>query len=177
MLWVRRSHALLALSFIIFLIFLGSYKQYGIVLIPLGPKLWPYSSLIVSHASSITFLLTTSNIVLHLQQQKPSSTAFGTWRLWMPIFLALRDWYLSSSVMCWALQAEPKNIFSCCHLNKAWWHQGKVKIRTPHCFFDHVYVQVGVPCLLVPTLAFYKVHHPTFYGRVGWQSCNVPMRC
>ena len=51
MLGVRWSHTLLALPFIAFLLFLGSYKQYGITFIPLGPLSWPYSSLIVSHAS------------------------------------------------------------------------------------------------------------------------------
>ena len=31
---LRRSHDLFALSFIVFLIFFGLYKQYGIVFIP-----------------------------------------------------------------------------------------------------------------------------------------------
>ena len=66
MLGVRWSHALLALPFIVFLLFLDSYKQYGIALIPLGQALWPYFNLIVSHASSITFLLTTSNLMHYL---------------------------------------------------------------------------------------------------------------
>ena len=35
MLGVRWSHVLLALPFIVFLLFIGSYKQYGIILIPL----------------------------------------------------------------------------------------------------------------------------------------------
>ena len=53
--------------FIVCLLFLGSHKQYGIIVIPLGPMLWPCSNLIVSHASSIIFLLTTNNLMLHLQ--------------------------------------------------------------------------------------------------------------
>jgi hypothetical protein len=56
---------LLLLLFFFFL--LGSYKIHGITLIPLGQALWPYPNLIVFHASSMTFLLTTSNLMLHLQ--------------------------------------------------------------------------------------------------------------
>ena len=65
---VRWSHALLALPFIVFLLFLGSYKQYGIILILLRQPLWPYSNLIVSHATFITFLLTMNNLMLYLLQ-------------------------------------------------------------------------------------------------------------
>ena len=39
----------------------------GIInLISLGPPLWPYSNLIVSHVFSITFLLTTNNLMLYV---------------------------------------------------------------------------------------------------------------
>ena len=68
MLAVRWSHALLALPFIAFFLFLGSYKQYKITLISFGPTLWPYSNHIVTCASSITFLLTINHLMLHLQQ-------------------------------------------------------------------------------------------------------------
>ena len=69
MLEVRWSHALLALSFIVFLLLLGSYKQFGITFIPLKPTLWPYSNLVnVSHTSSIALLLITINLMLHLQE-------------------------------------------------------------------------------------------------------------
>ena len=65
----RQSHALLGLPNIAFLHFLGSYKQYGITLIPLGLALWPYFDLIISHASFITFLITMNNLMLYLLQQ------------------------------------------------------------------------------------------------------------
>ena len=54
-------------TFYCFSFFLGSYKQYEITLIPLGPVLWPHSNMIVSQASFTTFLLTMNNLRLHLQ--------------------------------------------------------------------------------------------------------------
>ena len=66
MLGVRWFHALLALPFIAFLFFLVCTNNMGQLLFLFGLALWPYYNLIVSHASSITFLLTTSNLVLYL---------------------------------------------------------------------------------------------------------------
>ena len=51
---------------LVFFLFFGSYKWYGITFILLGRTLWPYSNLIISHASSITFLLTASNLMLYI---------------------------------------------------------------------------------------------------------------
>ena len=68
MLGVRWSHALLALPFIVFLLFLDLHKQYEVTLIPLGPLLWPYFDLIISHASFITILLIVSNLMLYRVQ-------------------------------------------------------------------------------------------------------------
>ena len=67
MLGVRWSHALFILTFIGFFS-LSSYIQYEITLIPLEPMLWLYFNLNVSHADFITFLLTTSNLMFHPQQ-------------------------------------------------------------------------------------------------------------
>ena len=71
---VRWSHTLLAFPFIVFLLLIDSYKQYRIILMPLELMLWPSSNLIASHASSITFLLITSNLMLHLQQLRLTRT-------------------------------------------------------------------------------------------------------
>ena len=85
---VRWSRALLVLPFVAFLLFLDLYKQYGIIFIPLGPTLWPYSNLNIfpcpfhyiftnnkqfnalpsTTPPSFAFLLITSNLTLHLQQ-------------------------------------------------------------------------------------------------------------
>ena len=87
-----------------FPLFLGSCKQYGIILIPLIPSLCPYSNLIVSHASSITFLFTTSNpmlyllhlLVLHFYDYKqsnvpPPKSPPTSW--WSSLILCPRGWY------------------------------------------------------------------------------------
>ena len=65
---VKWSHALFALHVIVFLLFHGSYKQYGIVIIPIRPMVWFYSNLIVSYASCIRFILTTNNLMLYFLQ-------------------------------------------------------------------------------------------------------------
>ena len=56
------SQALIVLIFIVFFVL---YKQNRTIFIPLGPSLWPYSNLIVSHASPMKFLLTTSNLMFY----------------------------------------------------------------------------------------------------------------
>ena len=43
-------------------------KHYGITLILFGLASWPYSNLILSHASFVTVLLTTNNLMLYLLQ-------------------------------------------------------------------------------------------------------------
>jgi hypothetical protein len=73
---VRWSHAPL-----VFLLFLGSYKWYGITRIPLGPTLWPYSNLIVSHTSMGPLQLLMYISWLHIKLRPMMNMAFLT-HLW-----------------------------------------------------------------------------------------------
>ena len=63
---MRWSHALFLWPLTALFFSLVHTKTMGYVLSFFGPTLWPYSNLIVFHASFITFLSTMSNLMLYL---------------------------------------------------------------------------------------------------------------
>ena len=99
---VRWSHVASCFTFfIVFSFFFGSYKQYGTILIPLGLTLCPYSNIIVSRASSNTFLLTTNFNTL------PSTLSCSDTFLWLRAttfnIVKFQDYEKSSSYLGYTL--------------------------------------------------------------------------